>query len=417
MRNLLELGYDVLMSDADVVWVNDPRPYLQCDGGTDAVTVETTDAVPAGTTDAVTVGTTDVVTAGTTDVVTAGTTDAVTVGTTDSTGDTSGKNPPHPCVAIAAADVMVSSDNLSPKTDAKEGASYARGGVFNTGVVFLKHTRDAKAFAKAWHHFLSATHGTEHRFARLTSDQQVFNAMIRREGQWPGLELLVRHGNKGEKDYPTRVLIASLGGEKFDGVESFNLGVLPVATFQPGHVGFLQRVNEMDAELFRNVWSGSDDESTEELSVELNNPEGQNRKDDKNPAGLTPYCVHATYTFDGSTSVAKQLRFAEVGLWSAEAGDVAFREMTGKENSILHEDTRNDTRKDTRYLTYDASHSIGSLDVDLTEPNIGAHLRLGSAQIENLRDAIAVAKVLKRTLAIPRFVFFAFPNSKTATTV
>lgn len=106
-----------------------------------------------------------------------------------------------------------------------------------------------------------------------------------------------------------------------------------------------------------------------------------------------------------------------MGLWSAEAGDVAFREMTGKENSILHEDTRKDTRKDTRYLTYDASHSIGSLDVDLTEPNIGAHLRLGSAQIENLRDAIAVAKVLKRTLAIPRFVFFAFPKSKTTTTV
>jgi len=148
VRNLLELGYDVLMSDADVVWVNDPRPYLQCDGRTDAVTVETTDVVPAGTTDAVTVGTTDVVTAGTTDVVTAGTTDAVTVGTTDSTGDTSGKNPPHPCVAIAAADVMVSSDNLSPKTDAKEGASYARGGVFNTGVVFLKHTRDAKALRR-----------------------------------------------------------------------------------------------------------------------------------------------------------------------------------------------------------------------------------------------------------------------------
>jgi hypothetical protein len=35
---------------------------------------------------------------------------------------------------------MVSSDNLSPRHDRDEGAMYARGGVFNTGIVFMKHT-------------------------------------------------------------------------------------------------------------------------------------------------------------------------------------------------------------------------------------------------------------------------------------
>jgi hypothetical protein len=30
VRALLEMGYDVLMSDVDVVWRRDPRPFLQC---------------------------------------------------------------------------------------------------------------------------------------------------------------------------------------------------------------------------------------------------------------------------------------------------------------------------------------------------------------------------------------------------
>ena len=90
------------------------------------------------------------------------------------------------CMGVSAADVMVSSDNLSPLSDRNEGAAYARGGIFNTGVVFLKHTKNAKAFAEAWNDNLNQDQG---RFAPLTSDQQVFNAMVRREGHWPGLDL------------------------------------------------------------------------------------------------------------------------------------------------------------------------------------------------------------------------------------
>ena len=60
--------------------------------------------------------------------------------------------------------------------------------------------------------------------------------------------------------------------------EVFGLGVLPVALFQPGHVAFLQRV------------------SSEMI-----------------PSFNGAYGVHATYTFDGSTSAAKRLRFAEAG--------------------------------------------------------------------------------------------------------
>ena len=208
VRATLELGYDVLMSDADVVWRADPTHYLQCPEM--AVEAERASAQ-------------------------------------------------LPCASIAAADVMVSSDNLSPKTDAKRGALYARGGVFNTGVVFLKTTPGAKAFAKAWSRLLTlAADGAvfqnenDARFARLTSDQQVFNAMTRRENEWPGLDPVDHHTEvPGDVSAPSRVLEAGLGlpvddaSANVDGFRAFKLGVLPVAAFQPGHVAFLQRVDEM----------------------------------------------------------------------------------------------------------------------------------------------------------------------------
>jgi hypothetical protein len=32
VRSLLRLGYDALMTDIDVAWLNNPRPYLYCNG-------------------------------------------------------------------------------------------------------------------------------------------------------------------------------------------------------------------------------------------------------------------------------------------------------------------------------------------------------------------------------------------------
>ena len=104
VRALLEMGHDVLMSDVDVVWRRDPRPYLLCrDEDADARTGAWDD-----------------------------------------------------CGAMTDADVAVSSDNLSPKTDASDGAAYARGGVFNTGIVFIRRTRGGRAFAASWDAHLNA---------------------------------------------------------------------------------------------------------------------------------------------------------------------------------------------------------------------------------------------------------------------
>lgn len=347
VRATLELGYDVLMSDADVVWRADPTHYLQCPEM--AVEAERASAQ-------------------------------------------------LPCASIAAADVMVSSDNLSPKTDAKQGALYARGGVFNTGVVFLKTTPGAKAFAKAWSRLLTlAADGAvfenenDARFARLTSDQQVFNAMTRREDEWPGLDPVDHHTEvPGDVSAPSRVLEAGLGlpvddaSANVDGFRAFKLGVLPVAAFQPGHVAFLQRVDEMSETDLAHVFGEATD------ARRATNDERRKKKNE-------PFCVHATYTFDGSTAEAKRFRFAEHGLWDPES-DGDSRESAPATQSDV---------SGRKFLTYDPASALETVfgapfeTLASWAPNVGTHLRAGTAQIRALRDAIAVARVLNRTLAVP----------------
>jgi hypothetical protein len=100
-----------------------------------------------------------------------------------------------------------------------------------------------RAFAGAWAEHLGAQNGS---FAKLTSDQQVFNAMVRAPGSWPGLAAAAPP--------PSRLLAPAGGG--------FALGVFPTALFRPGHVHFVQHA--------------------------------------PSPPDALPYAVHATYTFDGA---------------------------------------------------------------------------------------------------------------------
>ena len=329
VRALLEMGYDVLMSDVDVVWRRDPRPFLQCGydhgraaGGGDEAEAEEEE------------------------------------GGEDAAGQLAylekhGRGDDD-CMGISAAEVMVSSDNLSPKADREQGAMYGAGGVFNTGIVFLKHTRGAKKFAEAWNAHLNAREG---RYSRLTSDQQVFNAMTRQEGSWPGLQPV-----QLPPGFPvTRVLTAN---GLLDG-STFRLGVLPVALFNPGHVYFLQRVRDI-------------------------------------MPGVEPYGVHATYTFDGSTGAAKRLRFAEVGLWDHGADDAATAAASrGRGDGRASGGGTTDASE--KFLTFDPEPAVDGIE---NAASIGNHLEGGSRQLAALRDAFAIAAVLNRTLAVPRLRCF-----------
>ena len=144
------------------------------------------------------------------------------------------------------------------------------------------------------------------RFAALTSDQQAFNAMVRERDAWPGIEtdhrpVARRGGSDAESNAPSRLLVARTGfsatsdanessGERGessssgggsettegkDAAATFALAVLPVASFQPGHVAFVQGLGRADEE--DHPGAGSDE------------------------AEAKVYCAHATYTFDGSS--------------------------------------------------------------------------------------------------------------------
>ena len=170
-RALLSMGFDVLMSDVDVVWRRDPRPFFSRRRDDDG------DGGDGG-------------------------------GDGDGDGDDGGDDYD---ASLASADVMVSSDNLSPCRDFEQGATYAARGTFNTGIVFARRTPAGERFAAAWYERLARPTG---RFASLTSDQQVFNAMVRAEGRWPGIEparALIAEGG-GIGGGAPRVLNASLGG-------------------------------------------------------------------------------------------------------------------------------------------------------------------------------------------------------------
>ena len=117
----------MILSDVDVVWLRDAAPYFKCESG-----------------------------------------------------DVDG------CEEIRGADVMISSDNLSPTMDWELGARYAMRGIFITGMMFIRNTRAGKDFLSDWARNLQAKDGA---YSKLTTHQQVFNKMAREENAWPGLDV------------------------------------------------------------------------------------------------------------------------------------------------------------------------------------------------------------------------------------
>lgn len=109
MGYLMDRGVSVLMSDADVAFLRSPVPYLRC-----------------------------------------------------AEEDCQGSE-------LKGARIAASSDNLGPDRDAARGATYAAGGVFNTGIVLLTKTRQGREWQRNW---LANLEQPSHQFDRFTSDQQ-----------------------------------------------------------------------------------------------------------------------------------------------------------------------------------------------------------------------------------------------------
>jgi hypothetical protein len=287
VMKIVAAGYTVMHTDCDVVWLRDPMPYAMCE--------------------------------------TAGwNRDAPSVAER------------YPCEPLREADVMVSSDNMSPDKDAQAHASYAAGGTFNTGLLLIRSSLGGVRFVKEWHRLVvSPDRGS--RFAALTSDQQVFNHMMRKPNEWPGIS-------------------APHGAWVMDAWDkTLRLGALAMPLFMNGHGYFVQRAH-----------------------VRL---------------GFTPLAVHATYSLDNHDNVAKRQRFREAGLW--EADDDAYY---GKGRGYL---ALNGTLSPALQAKIKEFVSKG-----MPPTNIGVHALALAEYVNELRDALALATILKRTLILPRWACY-----------
>lgn len=290
IARIVGLGFDVMQTDVDVVWLRNPAPYITCasDGG----------------------------------------------------GAEVGDRAEVACGTLRAADVAVSSDNMSPKGDLRGGVAYAAGGTFNTGIVLLRATPAGKAFAAAWHAQVIARAcgkgqtGNCQAGSCCTSDQQVFNKMVRDEAiPYPGL-------------------VAPRGGGRTVRVPRGNatLGALPLALFIHGHGYFVQSAHE-------------------QLRV-------------------APYAVHATYSLDRHDGLAKAQRFREAGLWRADPpgfGDGRFLAYNSSASPELQR------ARDAFTARGESVH------------NVAVHLAALRSHAAELRDVLALGAKLGRTVVLPRW--------------
>uniref|UniRef100_A0A383W3X9 Nucleotide-diphospho-sugar transferase domain-containing protein n=1 Tax=Tetradesmus obliquus TaxID=3088 RepID=A0A383W3X9_TETOB len=126
------------------------------------------------------------------------------------------------------------------------------------------------------------------------------------------------------------------------------MGVLPLAYFASGHVYFTQRMHET--------------------------------------LGIQPYAVHATFQFSGTPG--KKNRFREAGLWLEQ-----YEYYRPKNGFLAYESSI------PRALLDGAGPRTGKMDINNT---IG-HFELVNYQLKELRNAMALATVLNRTLVLPAF--------------
>lgn len=225
MGRLMSLGVHVLMADADVAFVQSPIPCIKH-------FVQSLQATPA----------------------------------------TSTSNS-RLCEQLDGADVAISSDNLGPERDEAQGATYAAGGLLNTGITFLSATPAGRRWQQAWENNLApdTSSGTDSHYTSFNTDQQVFNAMLRTPKQWPGTAPAPRGTVSQATNRPVgrRVLVANGPGPS----NGTFVGVLPLKLFAHGHSYFIRGLKEQ------------------------------------------PIAVHATYTLDTAASDSKKLRLQENGLW------------------------------------------------------------------------------------------------------
>ena len=114
-------------------------------------------------------------------------------------------------------------------------------------------------------------------------------------------------------------------------------------------------------------------------------------------SGVRPFAVHNTYQYSGTSG--KIARFRENGLWAVD--DAAYFGVAEEEEE--DDETLGDARR-FLLLTYDIPGALADPAPSVSTPKGGTpvtHVDLIRYQVNRVRDGLALASVLNRTLILP----------------
>ena len=119
-------------------------------------------------------------------------------------------------------------------------------------------------------------------------------------------------------------------------------------------------------------------------------------------SGVSPFAVHNTYQYSGTAG--KIARFRENGLWAVD--DAAYFGVTSEDERFdSHDDEQfGDAERRFLLLTYDVPGALADPAPSVSTPKGGTpvtHVDLIRYQVNRVRDGLALASALNRTLILP----------------
>ena len=305
---------------------------------------------------------------------------------------------------LRRAHVAVSSDCVfgfepnRPATDPFGQKPSPNNAEFNTGVLLLRPARQTRAFVERWTASQLETLETN----REMNDQSHFNAVVNGAN---GGRVEIRAGDAyawdDDVDDALATIVGSYGGEASSSHDTSRDTVRAVPEselFPEAHERGLRPRYYLAAADSNAEKVSRGDASAGRTRVALL-PTGLfsnghtffvSRLAER--SGVTPFAVHNTYQYSGTAG--KIARFRENGLWAVDDAayyDVGDANANAKERKFL-------------LLKYDVPRHLADPARAKATPKGGtphAHIELMTYQVNRVRDGLALASALNRTLVMP----------------
>lgn len=310
---------------------------------------------------------------------------------------------------LRRAHVAVSSDCVfgfepnRPPTDAFGQKPSPNNAEFNTGVLLLRPTRETITFVERWTASQLATLLTNHEM----NDQSHFNAVVNGANA-RRVEINAGDVFAWDDDVDEALLATIVGSDEASSSASSShddmsrdtvLGAVPESELFPeAHERGLRPRYYLAADYPNGEEENALGDGSEKRTRVALLPTGLfsnghtffvSRLAER--SGVTPFAVHNTYQYSGTAG--KIARFRENGLWAVD--DASYYGVGDKGHA---------TDRKFLLLKYDVPRFLADPANAAATPKGGtphAHIELMTYQVNRVRDGLALAEALNRTLVMP----------------